>query len=444
MTVETLDLETALIGVLLIGGEPVVPLANDVGLQAAHFRQPVFGQAWSAIVALSDRGSKPEPALVAAELGWPEDDPRRAKLYGAMQHAAWPGSAAQHARAIIAAARLHTAGEVARRIASVVGTDGSADEQLAEVARLSEQILPDTTGLAVLSMEDRFEAMMQHALPKSEDGVITFPWRVLNTLMNDFQEGELTLLGGITGHGKSVIVDMIVEHVLDKHEDTSAGLYLTESRELSRDLRAASRHSLIPYARVARGGRAGGLRDEDRPRYQKAANAIAERGMRIEKVGSRTVDELAREFRRRRLTVAVVDLLNALPGTKQTLREQVEHNVKVLAAAAQESGTRIIAVNHLSPKGRMAGGDYPEEPVLTDFRESTQLGDLTHNALMIYLYPEEYEDGNGRIRHRPGKQAVLKVEKAKEGERGSLELVADFEHMRFLLPVAPGTVGSAT
>jgi replicative DNA helicase len=83
------------------------------------------------------------------------------------------------------------------------------DEQLARaesrLAKVGEERAERPT------REHRFEALLDH-VERGELDLPQWPWATLNEMTGGIWPGHLTILGGITRHGKSVILDQVLEH----------------------------------------------------------------------------------------------------------------------------------------------------------------------------------------------------------------------------------------
>jgi replicative DNA helicase len=419
-SLDDLKAESALLGAVMVSGSAklATEITVDIRLAPEHFSHPANGHVWRAIMAVADRGDKPDATAVASEV----EDRHRPAVTDAVGADMVLSNARSYACTVIRWA-------AARNIAGGLERIGHAVEagDIDMAGTLAAELVPDNHGPSRKTRESRQSDLVDHAAAPPK-GVLRWPWPELDRLLNGLWPAHLTVLGGITRHGKSVVADQIGEHV--EKQGGTVCLYLTEMQELERDLRFVSRRTGLPFGRLLKGD----LKKEQRE-HDTYLRAVTQLPFEIVRVGAMTTADIARDIRRRKWTFAVVDLLNALPGRKT---EDIDHNVTMLAAAAQESGTHVLACQHLNRNRYI--GDYPPEPTLNDLRGSGQLADLATNVLFVFRQAEEGIDGPT---HHPGSDAYLEVAKAKNAQEGRMELQWNGSRMRFELPAVPGTVARA-
>lgn len=413
--------ERGVLASVLIGSDRLATeLAVEARLTPESFYLPSNGAVWDAVMAAVDRGEKPDATTVAGAL----DERGRRAVSAALADPTFVASSARGYAATVV--RWATARTIADRTEAVVRAAEAGDVESA--GNLAAELVPDHHGPSRKTRDARRSDLVDHASAPPK-GVLRWPWPELDRLLNGLWPAHLTILGGITRHGKSVVADICAEHV--EKQGGKVCLYLTEMQELERDLRFVSRRTGLPFGRLLKGD----LRREndDHRRY---LQAVKELPFEIVRVGSMSTADVCRDIRRRKWTFAVVDLLNALPGRKT---EDIDHNVTMLAAATQESGTHVLACQHLNRNRYL--GDYPPEPTLNDLRGSGQLADLATNVLFVYRQAER--DVDGQATHHPGSDAYVEVAKAKNALEGRIPLHWNGPRMRFELALEPGTVARA-
>jgi replicative DNA helicase len=435
--VKTTDPEVALLSVVLNLGVGVQAVALKHGLRPDHFDQPLHGKIWAAALAITDRPSssgETDLATIAAELGWDStagsrDGASHAGLLHRLQAAdGLPSAMHDYAARIIERSKARHAALTADKIKAA-----AADIDLGEVAALADQVLPVEDVPEQQSMDELKAELRTHA----KDGRSTeLPWGnmpVLNGLLDGFWPGNLTIVGGHEAHGKSIFVDQVGEH-LTLHYASTMCIYATEMTAFERAQRTISRYTPLEYDVVRRGRLTGA-------QMRAFEHGLSKIRWRFEIVGARSAGDIARDIRRRQWTIAIVDLLNfmpGLPGDTRPRREQLEDNARIFASCAQETGTHIIAVNHLN-RNRLGQSDYPPEPTLDDLRETKVLQQAATNVLFVYR-KAKLDDHGAPTRH-PGEEAYVEVAKAKNGRTGLQPLKFEGKHQRFLLPDSPGVVG---
>jgi hypothetical protein len=177
---------------------------------------------------------------------------------------------------------------------------------------------------------------------------IPLPFPALNTATyGGLRPGELVVVAGYTGHGKSVLADMVLDHA------AAAGyrchLYMTEMTLRDRGERLLARRTGVPFGRI----RSRNLRDHDRDELRHAIEAL-DYGATL--AADWSVEQVCEDIARCGWDLAVVDLLHGFPYDGE--RELTAH-VKALATAARAStnhgpGTCLLLACHLND-GQMAG-----------------------------------------------------------------------------------------
>jgi replicative DNA helicase len=304
--------------------------------------------------------------------------------------------------------------DAARRLQADLYTGSSPAEVLARHER--DLFAISNRGLEHRTLEQRMDDLVDHVDRDGAPILGSWPFSRLNDMTGGVWPGHLTVLGGITSHGKSVMVDQILEGLTKRGVKCAA--YLNEMTVRERDLRFIARRADIPLMRLMLGK----LKEGEHGRF---IRAVQELPYEIVPAAGMTAQELVRDIRRRGWQVVALDLLNGLPGSSRV--EDIDENIRVLSTGAVETGCHIIGCQHLSRNRNV--GSYPPEPVLSDLRGSSAIENLASNVMFVYRH--EAEDDQGPT-GRPGDDAYVEFAKVRMGIVGRVEVSFQGSRMRFL------------
>jgi replicative DNA helicase len=414
------EAEASVLGAILLAGgspQPLGVVTADVRLRPEHFYRPRHAAIFTALFALGERNEPIDVVTACDEL---EREGKLEEVGGREYVHALPNlvPSVAHVRSYAATvkrtARDRELAEVGMAIAEAA--HAGDDEQLARaesrLAKVGEERAERPT------REHRFEALLDH-VERGELDLPQWPWATLNEMTGGIWPGHLTILGGITRHGKSVILDQVLEHRCRRDPDARVALYPTEMSTLERDLRTVSRNGDLPLKRVLRGK----VYESEARKFRRGAESLS---FEIVPVGGMNARDIALDVITQRWDLIGIDLLNGLPGSSKT--EDIDENVRTLASAAAQSGCHIIATNHLNRARNI--GEYPPEPTLADLRGSGQLGDLATNVFFVYRFPRR--DAADMPTRHPGSESYLEAAKLKNGIEGRVDLHFDGGRMRFI------------
>lgn len=407
-----LSAEEAVLGAVLLTEKPLKKLIVDVGLTGDAFYRETHGQVWDAMVALAMKGDPVDALTVRAALekrGVPRKDlevlldplpavvPMAANVLGyarrVMELAEW-----RHV--LKAAYDLQVAAEA---------QDGDLRRDAEALLTTAKRHTGDMRSPETLA-EDVWRHLEGHQVPAWGT-----PWPGINKAMNGgLRAGEVTLLGGWTSMGKSLITDQVLRWCHD--HGANVHLYINEMSTTMRALRNVSAMTGVPQGTLAQPKQ---MSADDHRRAVKVIGDSMPFGMT--NVTDWSADEVARDIRFRDWDVCAVDLVHRLPFKEE--RDLAEIS-SMLNAAAQASETHLIAVVHLNEL-RATGNSRPV-PVLRDIRGSGMLKNDADNVMFVHRKEEEIEDGGMSMTE----DASLYLAKCRNGTLSGvpLQLNARFSH----------------
>lgn len=247
----------------------------------------------------------------------------------------------------------------------------------------------------------------------------------LDELTSGFQPGDLIIIGGRPGMGKTAFALNIAQHVGVELKEPVAVFSLEMSKE-QLALRMLCSEGMVDASRV----RKGFLGKQDWPRLTSAAGRLAEAPIFIDDSSAITVLEVRAKARRlkrehRGISLVVVDYLQLMRswGNFERREQEISEISRSLKALAKELKVPVIALSQLNRAVEQRG---EKKPNLADLRES---GAIEQDAdVIIFLYRDEVYNKN-----TPNKGvAEIIVAKQRNGPTGLLNLTFLSDKTKFV------------
>lgn len=286
----------------------------------------------------------------------------------------------------------------------------SAADRISEGKGASDWLLE---GLLDLKRDTHEEpASLEDNLRAAIEGVINRPTGYstglveLDAMMNGLWPGNLTVIGGRPGQGKTALALCIAAHLALKQrlEVQFFSLEMTSS-ELA--LRLACSLSDVSSSSLRRGH----ISEAERARFAKVVSKIADLPLSIDDSAALAIGELCARARAKKPGVVFVDYLGLLHSEQRHEKryQEVGHIAKSLKTLAKTLQVPVILLSQL----RRDSG----RPQLTDLRES---GDIeAHADVVLFVYREEVERPEDLSLR--GKAELL-VRKNRQGPLGDAEV----------------------
>lgn len=387
MTVKDRDMEQAALSCVLLSAT-WLPKMLEVGLRAEHFYSDDERACFEAMVLLYDEGHTIDTLTVG----------RRSKLD--QEFVAFLSSAApQASSALTYAKQLVALGE--RRKLMAAGqllSDAGASGDL-ELREQAEALLASRTGSENKTYNpDQLVVRFFDRLERGEGKAWPLPSVRLNKLVGGLRPGEVTLIGGWTSHGKSVLLDDILCHVSDY---ATAHLFINEMTADERVDRMVAKRTGIPSMRVSN-------KDElSQDELKRVVQAITGLPYGITEAAGWTVQEIRREIRRRNYDVVGVDIIHLIEYREERDLAQIS---RVLNIAAKETGCHILATVHL--KDERLKSAVPPPPTLSDIKGAGSLKQDADNVMFVYRECDEMGS--------PQSDSKIWFAKARQGQTGGI------------------------
>ena len=270
------------------------------------------------------------------------------------------------------------------------------------------------------AIEERLERLRNN--PDSFAGVPT-GFIELDKMTQGMHEGDLIIVGGRPGMGKTSFAMNIAEHVAIERKLPTAVFSMEMSAE-QLALRVLSSFGRIDQQRL----RSGDLEDMDMSRLVSASGLLREAPLFIDETGSLSPQELAGRARRmaakQKLSLIVVDYIQLMqvPNNRENRTNEISEISRSLKALAKELKVPIIALSQLS---RSLESRQDKRPIMSDLRES---GSIEQDAdVVLFVYREDYHN-----KESPNQgTAEIIVAKQRSGPTGKVKTAFLGKYTRF-------------
>ncbi|PZT74508.1 MULTISPECIES: replicative DNA helicase [unclassified Streptomyces] len=421
---QDLDAERAVLGALLLPGayaadayQAATEALHPLGAQA--FYRPAHATIYAAIMAVHGRGQQADPILVAAELAKAGDLARvggASYLHACVQEVPTAGNAAYYAEIVLEKALVRRTIESGTRLVQM-GYDAAAasgDDVRALIDASAAELLNLAPALDTGQDPAGWDAPMGDLLDEWEGEQasgpapgLPMPYDDLGTMLTS-GPGNLVVVAGRPGMGKSVVLLDLVRHLAIASDMTAAFISLEMGRpELVSRLIAAE--ASIPQHHIRRRE----LDAADWDRYQAARTRIAQSPLRlVVPPGGITVAQIRAQLRKwaieDRLPVAVaVDYLQIVKPEQTTGRggnrtNEVDAIARGLKELAIEFNVTVFAAAQLS---RATTSREEKRPQLSDLRESGEIEQAADAVVLLHRedYYQKEHPAAGEIEFSVGK-----------------------------------------
>jgi replicative DNA helicase len=424
----SIDAERAVLGTLLVN--PGAVFTVGAFLKAEHFYRDAHRRIYAAQVALAETGTPCDFVTLKNELirrGDLDAVGGPSYIVGLSEGTPSTTNVEHYAAIVREKANLRdlitTADKV---IASAYAARDDAADVLdtaeRELLRISEQaissdllfadaIVPETMAL--------LEQIAQHRRPVT--GLSTGLWS-LDNFTRGLHPGNLLVLGGRPGEGKSALALQLALHVAKEHPVAFF------SMEMSRDeimTRALAQTAMVDHHAMMQGA----LSDGDQRKVGAARNHVEGLPIAFDDTAALTPFQIRSKAKkmqtRRGLGFVVVDYLQLLqrPRNAHSREEAVAENTWALKVLAGELKVPVLALSQLNRNAAKEGA----RPTLSDLRES---GAVEQHANVVLLIYRPGAKSDGVVTEAPPVELI--IGKQRNGPQGvHNDLVYNGPYMRF-------------
>jgi replicative DNA helicase len=426
--------EQSVLGGMMLSKDAIADVLEI--LRAADFYRPAHATIFEAILDLYGRGEPADPITVVGSL----TNAGTIARVGGMSYVhdlvhAVPTAAntAYYARIVAERAVLRRLVEAGTKIVQLgYGAAAGAGRDIDDVVDLAQQSIYDVTERRVSEDFQALADVLQPTLDEieaigSQSGMMTgvpTGFADLDTLLNGLHPGQLIVVAGRPGLGKSAVSLDFVRAAAVKHGLASA-IFSLEMSKVEIVMRVLSAEARVPLHVL----RSGQLSDEDWTKLARRMGEISEAPLFIDDTPNMTLMEIRAKARRLRqrhdLKLLVVDYLQLMTSPKrvESRQQEVSELSRGLKLLAKEVNVPVIGVAQLN-RGPEQRTD--KRPQLADLRES---GSIEQDAdVVILLHRDDYYDKESP---RAG-EADFIIAKHRNGPTDTVTVAAQLHFSRFV------------
>lgn len=382
--------EQCVLGGMMLSKDAIADVVEI--LRVADFYRPVHATIFDAVIDLYGRGEPADPITVAAaldsagELSRIGGAPYLHTLISAVPTAA---NAAYYARIVSERAVLRRLVEAGTKIVQLgYGAAAAASRDVDDIVDLAQQAIYDVTERRVSEDFAILADMLQPTLDEIEavgaqGGVMTgvpTGFTDLDRLLNGLQPGQLIIVAGRPGLGKST-ASMDFARNAAVRANLASAIFSLEMSKVEIVMRLLSAEARVPLHVL----RSGQLSDDDWTKLARRMGEISEAPIFVDDTPNMTLMEIRAKARRLKqrhdLRLIIVDYLQLMTSPKRTesRQQEVADLSRGLKLLAKEVECPVIAVSQLN-RGPEQRTD--KRPQLSDLRES---GSIEQDADVVIL-----------------------------------------------------------
>jgi len=424
--------EQSVLGGMLLSKDAIADVVEI--LRSTDFYRPVHAIIFDAILDLYGRGDPADPVTVTASL----TDAGAIGRVGGMSYLhdlvhAVPTAAntGYYARIVAERAVLRRLVEAGTRIVQLgYGAAAGAGRDVDDVVDLAQQAVYDVTERRVsedfLPLADLLQPTLDEAIGSQGGLMAGVPtgFADLDTLLNGLHPGQLIVVAGRPGLGKSAASLDFARHAALRHGLATA-IFSLEMSKVEIVMRVLAAEARVPLHVL----RSGQLSDDDWTKLARRMGEISEAPLFLDDTPNLTLMEIRAKARRLRqrhdLKLLIVDYLQLMTSPKrvESRQQEVSELSRGLKLLAKEIDCPVVAVAQLN-RGPEQRTD--KRPQLSDLRES---GAIEQDSdVVILLHREDYYD---RESPRAG-EADFIVAKHRNGPTDTVTVAAQLHLSRFV------------
>ncbi|MFI5938623.1 replicative DNA helicase [Actinoplanes sp. NPDC051494] len=432
---QDVEAEKAVLGAMMLDVDALDAIAEILG--GADFYRPTHQTVFEAITGLRNVSQPADGHTVAAALAESGDLQRIGGVPYLHTLIKTPMSAVNgpyYARIVADRAvsrRMVEAGTKIAQLGYLSGGQAGGGVLLADAVALSQQAIHDITAREATEYSSLGD-MLQPTLDDIEgaagaggqaQGVPT-GFADLDRLLNGLQAGQLIIVAGRPGLGKSTVSMDFARHAAIRAGMPSA-IFSLEMSKIEMVMRLLSAEARVPLHNL----RSGQLSDGEWARMAKKMGEIGDAPIFVDDTPSMNLADIRAKARRLKqrhgLKLLVVDYLQLMSSPKKTesRQQEVSELSRGLKLLAKEVECPVIAVSQLNrgPEQRQ-----DKRPQLSDLRES---GSIEQDAdVVILLHRDDYYDKESV---RAG-EADFIVAKHRNGPTDTVTVAAQLHLSRFV------------
>lgn len=247
-------------------------------------------------------------------------------------------------------------------------------------------------------------------------------FELLDHRLNGMRPGEVYILAGRPGMGKTALALQISYNVSQDEQANGAVLFLSQEMEAPElGERALALSGGVPYQNIL----SGKMTDDDWPKLTFGMQHLTDAPLLIDDTPALSLRDVRAKAlsvkRKHGLSLVVIDYLQLMKGSGENRTQEIGSISRGLKALAKELKTPFLVLSQLSRKCE----ERPDKrPWLADLRES---GDIEQDAdcVMFVYRPMEYDAS-----FEPSELMEVIIAKKRNGKKGTVPLAYEGSFMR--------------
>lgn len=403
LDVTDFDMERATLAALLNSPHMLTTVIAETGLTSNSFADPHNRAVYEQIITLHTEGHVPSSELVTSHLNGNVPSNYIADLLLTSQS---PAQVLSYAKRVVEIAEWrHRKETVIKAIEAIEHKDNN--EFMRAISASTNGGLTKAEHFDAAALTEEFKSYMN----SNQVEAIKLPFPTLNKhLGGGLKRGQMTILGGWTSHGKSVVIDQVLEEA--GRQGFSAHLYMNEMTHEERVSRYVTRHLGIHQDEISSGKLSDSLK-------HKVIECVQSIPFSVTPCAGWSVEELTYDIRSREYDLIGIDILHLFDYDSEIELARIS---RLLNRVAKQAGCHVIATVHLNEF--RANDTIRPRPVTRDIRGSGMLKNDADNVMMIY---RQQHPTTGD----PSAFGSLYTCKVRNGSLGSQSLIFDDELLLF-------------
>jgi replicative DNA helicase len=372
---QDLGAEQSVLGGMLLNKDAIADVIETI--RSGDFYRPAHQIIFDVIIELYGKGEPADAITVGAELTKNGDAGRiggMPYLHTLVSTVPTAANAGYYAKIVAELAILRRLVDAGTRIVQL-GYSAEGQE-VDDIVDRAQQTIYDVTERRTSEDYTLLEELMQPTMDELEaiggragmmSGVPT-GFADLDALTNGLHPGQLIVIAGRPGLGKSTLGLDIARSASIKHSQASC-IFSLEMSKTEITMRLLSAEARVPLHHM----RAGSMTDDDWARLARRMGEVAEAPLYIDDSPNLTMMEIRAKARRLKqrhgLRLVVIDYLQLMSGNKkaESRQQEVSEISRALKLLAKELEVPVIAMSQLN---RGAEQRTDKKPMLSDLRES--------------------------------------------------------------------------